>query len=200
MIVLDQLNIAHDSGRTPFQTAADAQLQVTSLMSKIRPDERIALYVAAKDLGLVLLQDYTTDRDLLLERLKSYLPRGMKSEPYMPTPSPRAASLPGSPRRDPNAGSVRESQALAEAASGGERLSLQTLAEHLALVPGRKNVFWLRGKGPPLLMHGPWQIAWDKTITALNEANVAVNTIGEVADRTGRSQDPFNGTITGQKR
>ena len=43
VIVLDQLNVAHDSNRTPFQTAADAQLQVASLMSKVSPDERIAL-------------------------------------------------------------------------------------------------------------------------------------------------------------
>ncbi len=188
VIVLDQLNIAYDPGnpgRTPFQTSADAQLQVTSLMNKLHPDERIALYVAAKDLGLVLLQDYTTDRDLLMERLKSYIPRGMRSEPYMPKPSPRAASLPGSPRRDPNAGSSRESQDDAEKASAGERLSLQALAEHLALVPGRKSVFWVRGHRPPLLMHGPWQTAWDKTIASLNEANVAVNTVGEVAERTG---------------
>jgi hypothetical protein len=64
-------------------------------------------------------------------------------------------------------------------------LSLQTLAEHLALVPGRKNVFLVRGAGPPLLMHGSWQAAWDKTIAALNEANVAVNTVGELAARTG---------------
>ena len=185
VIVLDQLNVAHDSDRTPFQTAAGYQLQVTNLMSKISQDERIALYVAAKDEGLVLLQDYTTDRDLLITRLRSYIPRGMSSKPYQPAVSARAAALPGSPRRDPNDVPGRETQAQAEDASRDDRMSLQALAEHLALVPGRKNVFLVRGQGPPLLMHGMNQMAWDKTVDALNEANVAVNTVGELADRTG---------------
>jgi hypothetical protein len=34
-------------------------------------------------------------------------------------------------------------------------------------------------------MHGMNQMAWDKTVDALNEANVAVNTPGELAARTG---------------
>ncbi len=183
VIVLDQLNIAHDPQRTPFQTAADAQLQVAGLMNKVSPDERIALYVTAKDLGLVLLQDYTTDRALLLQRLKSYIPRGMRFPPETHPDKPGAA---GSPRRDPNAASSRETEMLAEDASNGTRLTLQALAEHLALVPGRKNVFLVRGSGPPLLMHGMFQQAWDKTVDALNEANVAVNTWrGELAERTG---------------
>lgn len=183
VIVLDQLNIAHDPSRTPFQTAADAQLQVTSLMSKLSPDERIALYVTAKDEGLVLLQDYTNDRALLLQRLKNYIPRGMRTPPQT---APDKAGAVGSPRRDPNAVPARETEMLAEDASNGTRLTLQALAEHLALLPGRKNVFLVRGSGPPLLMHGMAQQAWDKTVDALNEANVAVNTWqGELADRTG---------------
>jgi VWFA-related protein len=183
VIVLDQLNVAHDPMRTPFQTAADAQLQVTSLMSKVSPDERIALYVTAKALGLVLLQDYTTDRALLLQRLKSYIPRGMWTPAETHPDKPGAG---GSPRRDPNAVPARETEMLAEDASSDTRLTLQALAEHLALVPGRKNVFLVRGSGPPLLMHGMFQQAWDKTVDALNEANVAVNTWqGELAERTG---------------
>jgi len=184
VIVLDQLNVAHDPRRTPFETAADAQLQVTSLMSKVKPDEQIALYVTAKALGLVLLQDYTTDRTLLLTRLKNYIPRGMSTPPETHPDKPSAT--PGSPRRDPNAVPGREAEMLAEDASRDTRLTLQSLAEHLALVPGRKKVFLVRGPGPPLLMHGMWQKAWDKTVDALNEANIAVNTwAGELADRTG---------------
>ena len=183
VIVLDQLNVVHDPQRTPFQTAADAQLQVKSLMSKLSPDERIALYVTAKDLGLVLLQDYTTDREMLVQRLKSYIPRGMWTPPETHPDKPGAG---GSPRRDPNDVPARETEMQAEDASRDTRLTLQSLAEHLASVPGRKNVFLVRGSGPPLMMHGMWQQAWDKTIDALNEANVAINTFrGELAERTG---------------
>ncbi len=69
--------------------------------------------------------------------------------------------------------------------SAGSRLSLQALAEHLALVPGHKSIFWITQSFPPWLFKevGMWTppamdtAAWNKTITALNEANVAVNTV-----------------------
>jgi VWFA-related protein len=185
VIVMDELNSSHDPWRTPFQTAAANTLQVISLMNKVPPDERIALYVMAKNIGLEILQDYTTDRKTLVEVMKKYIPRGMTKVPDPLPQSARAAALPGSPRRDPNAGSLREAAASEEDASGDTRLSLEALAEHLALVPGRKNVFLVRGGAGGLLMHGTWTSAWDKTLEALNEANVAVNTVGEIATRTG---------------
>src|SRR6185437_15340482 len=67
------------------------------------------------------------------------------------------------------------------------RLSLQALAEHMALVPGRKSIFWVTHGFPPRIMHGPaWEPkntdldptpAWQKTIATLNEADVAVNAV-----------------------
>ena len=106
VILLDQLNVSHDWMRTPFQTAADEQLQVTTLMNKIPADEKIALYVNAKKLGMIVLQDYTTDRSLLVTRLKSYIPRGMGTQQG---PSASAAKVnDGSPRRDPNGVPTRE--------------------------------------------------------------------------------------------
>ncbi len=56
-------------------------------------------------------------------------------------------------------------------------LILKALAEHLALVPGRKSVFWITQGFPPGLLRGTQQPAWDKTFTELNEANVAVNAV-----------------------
>ena len=134
-------------------------------MSKLSPDESIALYVTAKDLGLVLLQDYTTDRSLLMRGLKSYIPRGMgtPAETHPDKPGGDGLTASATPTRCP----ARETEMLAEDASSDTRLTLQALAEHLALVPGRKNVFLVRGRpGPPLraraLMHGMFQQAWDK--------------------------------------
>jgi hypothetical protein len=81
------------------------------------------------------------------------------------------------------------------------RLSLQALAEHLALVPGRKSVYWVTQGFPARLMRGMRQPAWDKTISALNEANVAVNTVDSRGLLTnGRPQDPFNGAITAMQQ
>jgi hypothetical protein len=81
------------------------------------------------------------------------------------------------------------------------RLSLQALAEHLALLPGRKSVYWVTAGFPARLMKGMGQFAWDKTVTALNEANVAVNTIDSrglfnCAPPGCNAFDPMTGTIT----
>jgi hypothetical protein len=54
------------------------------------------------------------------------------------------------------------------------------IAEHLALVPGRKSVFWVSAGFRPLSVAGTrWNESpdWQKTNTALNEADVAVNAI-----------------------
>jgi hypothetical protein len=80
---------------------------------------------------------------------------------------------------------MREKLLMWEENSAGSRLSLQALAEHLALVPGRKSIFWITQTFPPWLFKevGMWTppamdtAAWNKTISALNEANVAVNTV-----------------------
>ena len=41
---------------------------------KFQPDERIALYVIVRKQGLILLQDYTTDREQILKRLRDHSP------------------------------------------------------------------------------------------------------------------------------
>jgi len=50
-------------------------------MAKVKPDERIALYVIARKRGLVVVQDYTTDHALLLRSLEKYIPRGLMPRP-----------------------------------------------------------------------------------------------------------------------
>jgi hypothetical protein len=78
------------------------------------------------------------------------------------------------------------------------RLSLDTLASDLALVAGRKTVYWLSQGFPASEMYGPaWKQTrdwaptpeWKKTITALNEADVAVNAVGLTRD----PYDPIDG-------
>jgi hypothetical protein len=59
------------------------------------------------------------------------------------------------------------------------RLSLQALAEKLRLLPGRKNVYWVTRGFPPVQLRGMNKIAWEKTFAALNDANIAVNTVDD---------------------
>ena len=123
-------------------------------MSKgVRQDERIALYLIDARRGLLLLQAYTTDRELLLNSFRTYYTqRGPGSE------LPRSEQI---------------------------RRSLQTLADHLALLPGRKNLFFLSRGFPPQEMRGTGQFGWQKTVATLNEANVRVNTIDTLGVEVG---------------
>jgi len=185
-----------DEANAWFENAAWGRQGVIGLMDKVKPDEKIAVYAIARKIGLVLIQDYTTDHALLLKNLDKYVPRD--TSPCLMGPGGKAllpgdagqpcggGSKDGGLHEDPERASSnahtaaalsREKEYMVKQDAENARLSLQTLAEQLALVPGRKSVFWITQGFPPKLMRDMGQIAWDKTITALNEANVAVNTV-----------------------
>lgn len=175
VIVLDQVNAF-------FEDAGYARQQVLNLMPKLKPDERIALYVIARKQGLLVIQDYTTDRPLLLRSLRRYLPKGLAPRPVFPDPWPigvqdRATSPQVPNDFNPNRQTLEEKEFVWRSNSEQARLSLQALAEHLALLPGRKSVYWVTQAFPARLMREMGESAWNKTFTALNEANVAVNTV-----------------------
>ncbi len=194
VIVLDQVNAF-------FEDAGYARKSVMDLMARVPPDERIALYVIAKKLGLVVVQDYTTDHELLLKNLGKYIPRGVPPRPSLWPVDVQdlggAAKPPGVHAEKP---SPQELEYTWHDNSEQARLSLQALAEHLALVPGRKSVYLVTQAFPARLMRGMGQPAWDKTISALNEANVAVNTVDSRGLLGAKSRDPFKGTITAMQQ
>lgn len=212
-ILLDQVNAF-------FEDAASARGKVLSLMAKLPPDERVAIYVIARRQDLVLLHDYTTDHELLRKTLAEWTPVGMNPEqlstfpytqdaarnyyvPGLPPPivPPQSAtsSPPGgaAPAFDPSS----ELDLMWRQNSEQARTSFQKLAEQLAQVPGRKTLFWITQTFPATYMTGINKFGWDKTITALNRANVAVN----VVDTRGlltcppaacAVNDPTRGTFT----
>ncbi len=184
-----------DEANAWFENTVWARQGVTGLLDKVQPDEKIAVYVVSRKIGLVLIQDYTTDHALLLRNLEKYIPRdtspcmtGAGGRPKLPAEAgiPCSGGSDNGSREDAETRSAaakvaaaiaREKEYLVKQDAENARLSLQTLAEQLALVPGRKSVFWITQGFPPKLMRDMGQFAWEKTITALNEANVAVNTV-----------------------
>ncbi len=111
----------------------------------------------------------------------------MESPTYLPEGHPRGFS------RDSADAQLAERKAAMKAAVGGPpckggdslergvdsvRLALNTFAETLGRQPGRKSVYWMgAGASPPALLRGVFEEPWTKTISALNDANIAVNTI-----------------------
>ena len=184
-----------DEANAWFENTVWARQGITGLMEKVQPDEKIALLIVSRKIGLVLIQDYTTDHALLLRNLAKYTPRdtapcmvGQGGRPKLPG-EPGAPCGGGSDRglhEDPDRANTtahfaaalsREKEYVVKQDAENARLSLHALAEELARVPGRKSVFWITQGFPPKLMRDMGQFAWEKTITALNKANVAVNTV-----------------------
>jgi len=188
VILLDHVNIES------FAITAMERQGVLDLMNKVNPDERIALYIIGKLQGVILLQDYTTNRALLLKSMRDYMPRYMSSTPS-DFPQPKPAKIDGDHAPPPP-----QSALLVENTVEDVRLSLQSLAAHLALVPGRKSVFWISQGFSPRAMHGPaWEpkntddfeptSAWADTIATLNEADVALNAV----DANPKARVPLHG-------
>jgi VWFA-related protein len=71
-IIVDEVNAY-------FEDAYQARKSVTDVMAKIPADERIALYAIVRRQGLLLLQDYTTDRDALRHALANHRATGMRA-------------------------------------------------------------------------------------------------------------------------
>jgi len=181
-----------DGISTCLDTSVWARQGVIGMTTKIPSDEKIALYVLQKGDGLGLLQDYTTDRARLTDAVAHFIPRGLRgcgfgvegpedmNEFYNVKSPPKRASGPGGPPPpDASKTTVREQSPEIQVASEAVRLSLQALAERLRLVPGRKSVYWVTRGFPPVQLRDMNKIAWEKTFSALNDANIAVNTVDD---------------------
>jgi VWFA-related protein len=178
-----------------FENFAWAQKGVIGMLEKVPQDEKIALYVITRE-GLGTLEDYTTDRAKLLASMKNYVVRGMPPAPSGMEDVGEAMTETGPIRfvgtlQDDGGDSAQKSLAQRKAAMAQDRsrparmqlaadsvrLSLKALAEKLRNQPGRKSVFWMTQGFPPALLRGEFATPWNNTISALNDANVQVNTI-----------------------
>ena len=195
---------------------------VTDMLPRIPADKKVAVYVIVKQMGLAMLQDYTTDHARILAAIDRFVPQGMRPAPpgmdtgsgmLMPAASHPPPPPPG-PRGDSAEVSLGERKATMRAAieknddlqraSEQVRLSLKTLAAQLAGQSGRKSIFWFTQGMPPVVLWGDgvnntMDKAWEATIASLNDANIAVNTV----DNNGVGGPPRfwgRGTILMQKQ
>jgi VWFA-related protein len=152
-----------------------------TLVDRLPADERIALYVITKFDGLLQLADYTTDREQVRNAMASFIPRGMDATPLAleihklltdDGAGQDETAPPNIPRAPP-----RETAFMAYRASEVIRQCFNALAERLRTMPGRKSIYWVTEGFPARLIRD--NPAWDKTTAALNDANVALNTVDE---------------------
>jgi VWFA-related protein len=144
VILLDGLN-------TAFTDQHYAKEALIKFLNQLQPGDRVAIYTLTN--GLRVLHDFTSDTESLLAALKKH--RNQDSSP-----------LNASSYDDANTGNDdldafldRSNEAIAtfyQARRAQTTLeALQTIAHHLAGMPGRKNLIWLSGSFPTLVGLGP---------------------------------------------
>jgi VWFA-related protein len=152
-----------------FDNYAGSRAQVISLIGRIRPDERVAIYVLSLYQGLIILQDYTTDHDLLVGNLSAYVPSGMiPAPPGMEGMGQAVAGLPGPPSP--------EREFFMRNGAESARTAIQAIANHMAIVPGRKSLLWVSQGFPPRQIRVSSD-SWAKTIDLVNQANVELDAV-----------------------
>jgi VWFA-related protein len=156
IVLLDNLNTLYDSAPTIFEDTpfwmedhalANAKAHLLEYLRNLGQQDRVALYGLSDTLHV--LCDFTSDRSRLLSIVENFDPRSRTSREIV---EPGAIRLPqqggGSvpPPIDPgnmemagNANAARAAITLA---------ALKAIADHVANIPGRKNLVWLTANLP----------------------------------------------------
>jgi VWFA-related protein len=142
-MLFDNLNI--DSGRAVFAYTARARQKALQALRAIPPGDRIAIY--ALGCRFKVFREFTSDRDLLLQRLETLAPAPAPClDPSNEGPEHSLTARGGSVRA-PSIFESHEQEGVAGVAGGIEAdlgdAEIEQLAEHLAGIPGRKNLIWL---------------------------------------------------------
>jgi VWFA-related protein len=181
IILLDGINGWYDN-------FASLRQGVLGLLDKAPADEKIALYVVVKGVGMGILKDYTTDRAKLAAAVTKFIPRGiLAAPPYLPEGSEGMTEMPSPDKQDVSfnkndliqAGfsSVGEKEFAVRLSAEDVRAALNGFAQQLKNLPGRKSIFWVTQGFPPAQIRDVNQAGWDQTFANLNDANIEVNTV-----------------------
>lgn len=202
VILLDSLN-------TQWSDQSYSRQQVIKFLQQVQPGDHIAIYQLGK--SLKILHDYTTDASELLAKMAKY--RG-DALPDL------AASESGDGGFDLESvtGSYAESDFYMANRVVNTLKAIELIANHLASVPGRKNLVWVSG-GFPLMMGfdeipvlgGPirdqrtFTQEMDSAIRALNHASVAVYPVDarglvvggglSAANKSAKKKSTFGATV-----
>ncbi|MGC1106562.1 MAG: VWA domain-containing protein [Candidatus Acidiferrales bacterium] len=154
IVLLDNLNTLYGSSpeneyeATPFwvedMALQNAKKHLIEFIKNLDPRDRVAIY-GLRD-SLHIMCDFTSDRDQLLAILKNYDTTPMTNRAVVEPgrirpPLPEAGPFENGSRATLAAGANEDRGALTMAA-------LQSIASHVANIPGRKNLVWLTANLP----------------------------------------------------
>jgi VWFA-related protein len=184
-----------DAANTPFRDQAYARLQMLKyVQEQNKPGQRIAIFTLTNSLRM--LQDFTSDPQVLLTALKNYRPQEPILESGGPVP---ASSVAGGPSVGPGAGIANSAAVAADLLRGfqdaqvGYQLDVRVkttleamrgLARTLGGMPGRKEVVWLTAAFPIDLIPENRAVTEAElldTLPSLKQQGVGVHAAGSIA-------------------
>jgi len=175
VILFDRLN-------STWEDQKSARNQILKLLANIRSSDRVALYVLESD-TITVLHDFTSDSGRLIAVLNRFLGTTSvelsRSEERAPD---FARSGVASEDADTEAWLARTTMMVAEMYLRRRAElttdALESIANHLAGIPGRKNLVWVSGAFPFVIPsdHGPQIMNKEvnRATRAINSADVAV--------------------------
>ena len=175
VILFDRLNSAQEDQK-------QARDQILKLLANIRSADRVALYVLESD-TITVLHDFTSDAGRLITVLNRYLGTTSAELSRSEEKAPDfARSGVASEDAETEAWLARTTLMVAELylRRRGELTTnaLESIANHLAGIPGRKNLIWVSGAFPFVIPsdHGPQIMDQEvnRATRAINSADVAV--------------------------
>ena len=160
-LVFDRLNTTLD-----YQSLA--RDEIVKRLALLDPDDRVALYLLGPD-GIQVLHDFTADARPLIAALRRATARpSSAAQEGTPEPVGVRETLDAQIEAFVNGG-LRTAPALYQRTRTYSGIKgLEEVAEHLAGVPGRKNLVWLSSSLPFTL---------DEAATVLNDSDIAVYSV-----------------------
>jgi VWFA-related protein len=155
IVLLDNLNTLSGNGHEGYEDGpewmedlalANGKAHLIEFIKNLDPKDRVAIYGLSENLHV--LCDFTSDRDRLLTILKNY-DTTSKTNREAAEPANYHTPVPGKEFND-----NMDAQALEFAAATNEpratqtMAALQSIAAHVANIPGRKSLVWLTANLP----------------------------------------------------
>jgi VWFA-related protein len=148
--------ILFDGLNTPIEDQRYARLQIVKFLEQLKPDDRVGLYVLGH--RLKILHDFSSDAKSLLAELGKF-----RGETFtQPTTESTFAQLLDSSKLDKILSDASEAQRAMDQIAADQNIAvlklkeraqrtfhtLEAIAQHLAPVPGRKNLLWVSAAFP----------------------------------------------------
>jgi VWFA-related protein len=170
IVLLDNLNTLSGNGHEGYETSpwwmedlalANAKVHLIEFIKTLDPKDRVAIYGLSDTLHV--LSDFTSDRDHLLAILKHYDTTSRTNRDEV-EPGRWHTPVPGDFNPHMDAQALQLAAITNERRAASTMAALQSIASHVANIPGRKNLVWLTANlpfsgGALASILGPAQIA-----------------------------------------